>query len=134
MCYFALMGAEAEAFRLRAAIESVSDVFDTDVAPEVTRVGVFPPSDTIVCVTLGGCSCALVTALRDGPRRSGHATTQSAAFRAVIANVTRHFGSSRLLVYQKSAKAWDCEPRSTTLTGFLGSPHLRSEELLNIVA
>lgn len=134
MCYFALMGAEAEVFKLRAAIQGISDVFDTDVAPEATRLGAFPPSDTVVCVTLGGCSCALVAALQDGPRRSGQATTQSAAFRAVIANVTRHFGSSRLLVYQKSAKTWDCAPRSTTLTAFLGTPHLHSEELLNIVA
>src|SRR6478736_3785117 len=59
MCYSVLVGAETDAFRLQEVL-SCDGLFDTDQAPAEAALERFPGTDNVVCVTLDGCSCALL--------------------------------------------------------------------------
>ncbi|HYQ17816.1 MAG TPA: hypothetical protein VEQ58_18715 [Polyangiaceae bacterium] len=96
MCYYVLVGAEADDFQLRDAI-SADGALDTDVPPQGVAARAFPAKDAVVCVTLEGCSCALVETPLAGKVSRQH-KQQRDAFFAALTRATVRFGSIRLLV------------------------------------
>jgi hypothetical protein len=96
MCYYVLVGAQADAFQLRAAL-SADGLLDTDQAPDDAALTRFPAGDSVVCVTFEGCSCALIESPLAGKVSRQHKPERNAFF-AALTRATARFGSVRLLV------------------------------------
>jgi hypothetical protein len=96
MCYYVLVGAETDAFQLRDAL-SADGLLDTDVSAEAGAARRFPSRDAVVCVTLEGCSCALLETPLVGKVGRQHKPERNAFFTALTRAMVR-FGSIRLLV------------------------------------
>ena len=135
MCYYVLVGAEAEGFQLRDVL-SADGSLDTDLPPNEVAAHRFPESDTVVCVTLEGCSCSLLETPVVGKVGRQHKAERD-AFYAALARATLRFGSVRLLVLGGEGSA---ELRSsqrdgtTTLRELLSSRRPHTQGLLRIVA
>jgi len=96
MCYYVLVGAETDAFQLREAL-SADGLLDTDASPEGAAARRFPSGDAVVCVTLEGCSCALLETPLVGKVGRQHKPERNAFCTALTRAMVR-FGSIRLLV------------------------------------
>ncbi len=96
MCYYVLVGAETDPFQLRAAL-SADGLLDTDQPPDGVARRRFPETDAVVCVTLEGCSCALIDSPLAGKVSRQHKPERDAFF-AALTRATVRFGSIRLLI------------------------------------
>ena len=96
MCYHVLVGAETDAYQLRDVL-SADGVLDTDVSPDGVAARKFPQGDAVVCVTLEGCSCALLDTPPVGKVSRQHKPEREAFF-AALTRATLRFGSLRVLV------------------------------------
>lgn len=96
MCYYVLVGAETAEFQLRDVL-SVDGLLDTDAPPDRSACERFPATDSVVCVTLEGCSCALLETPVVGKQGRQHKPERDAFYR-VLTRATARFGSIRLLV------------------------------------
>jgi hypothetical protein len=135
MCYYVLVGAEAEGFPLRDVL-SADGRLDTDVPPNAVAAQRFPQSDTVVCVTLEGCSCSLLETPVVGKVGRRHKPERD-AFYAALARATLRFGSIRLLVLGGQADAdllSSHRDGTTTLRELLSSRRPHTQGLLRVVA
>jgi hypothetical protein len=135
MCYYVLVGAEAEGFQLRDVL-SADGALDTDVTPDGVAARRFPQGDQVVCVTLEGCSCALLETPVVGKVSRQH-KAQRDAFYAALTRATARFGSVRLLVLGgdgSSELASSDRDGTTTLRELLTTRRPHSQGLLRIVA
>jgi hypothetical protein len=96
MCYYVLVGAETDAFQLRDAL-SADGLLDTDLPPDAQAARRFPAGDAVVCVTLEGCSCALLETPLVGKVGRQRKPERNAFFIALTRAMAR-FGSIRLQV------------------------------------
>jgi hypothetical protein len=121
MCYYVLVGAKAEGFQLREAV-SADGQLDTDLPPDPSAVSLFPAGDTVVCVTLEGCSCSLLETPIVGKVARQH-KRQRDAFYAALTRAMSRFGNIRLLVQSAdgSAELSSHESGSTTLRDVLAA-------------
>jgi hypothetical protein len=135
MCYYVLVGAEAEGYQLRDVLSADGSI-DTDVTPDEVAAHRFPASDTVVCVTLEGCSCALLDTPIVGKVGRQH-RQQRDAFYAALTRATARFGSIRLLVLGgtgRSELASSHRDGTTTLRELLSPRRPHSQSLPRIVA
>jgi len=135
MCYYVLVGAEADGFQLRDVM-SADGTFDTDVTPDEVAAHRFPATDSVVCVTLEGCSCSLLETPVVGKVSRQH-KHERAAFYAALTRATARFGSIRLLVLggEGSAElASSHRDGTTSLRELLSTRRPHSQGLLRIVA
>ena len=135
MCYYVLVGAETEGFQLRDVL-SADGALDTDVTPSDLAAQRFPAGDSVVCVTLEGCSCALLETPVVGKVSRQHKLERD-AFYAALTRATARFGSIRLLVLggEGSAElATSHRDGTTTLRELLASRRPQAQGLLRIVA
>ena len=135
MCYYVLVGAETEGFQLRDVL-SAEGVLDTDQTPDGVAARRFPASDSVVCVTLEGCSCALLETPVVGKVSRQH-KQQRDAFYAALRRATLRFGSIRLLVLggEGSAELASSDRDGTTsLRELLSQRRPHAQGLLRIVA
>ncbi len=135
MCYYVLVGAEAEGFHLRDTL-SADGILDTDVPPDQAAAQRFPEADTVVCVTLEGCSCSLLETPVVG-KRGQKQKAQRNAFYAALTRATARFGSVRLLVLGGEGSAELVSTHrdgTTTLRELLSSRRPPSQGVLRIVA
>lgn len=124
MCNFALVGATAESAKLREILESADAALDTHVLPDAEMLRRFPVRDAVVCVTLNGCSCALLEGLGQAGRLNvdAHVAGPGYGFRRALAAAALRFGGVRLVTYSTSCTrvlADELPRRSTTLSAFL---------------
>jgi hypothetical protein len=137
MCQLVMLGAHTEPYRLRDVFSASTHDFDTDVAPDAWCLAHFSATDSVVCVTLNGCSCALLTEPLDGnPGSSQQRTTPAYAFRRAPAEAALRFRSVRLLTWRDSRPAAQAAPitrRTTTLGQFLRSKQIETDVLLRII-
>ena len=135
MCYYVLVGAETEGFQLRDVL-SADGSLDTDMPPDGVAIQRFPQADAVVCVTLEGCSCALLETPVVGKVGRQH-KQQRDAFYAALARATLRFGSIRLLVLggEGSAQlATSHRDGTTTLRELLSLRRPHAQGLLRVVA
>lgn len=133
MCFYVLVGAEAEEFQLRDVL-SADGTFDTDVTPDEVAAHRFPASDTVVCVTLQGCSCSLLESPIVGKVSRQHKRERD-AFYAALTRATARFGGLRLLVLGGEGNAELASSDGTTsLRELLSTRRPRAQRLLRIVA
>jgi hypothetical protein len=135
MCYYVLVGAEADGFQLRDVL-SADGSLDTDVTPNEVAADRFPERDTVVCVTLEGCSCCLLETPLVGKVGRQH-KQQRDAFFAALGRATARFGSIRLLVLGGEASselASSHRDGTTTLRELLSTRRPHSQGLMRIVA
>jgi len=116
MCTFALVGAQADAGELRRFVSGPDEELNTDVAPDPGRACFFPATDTILCVTTQGCSCALLEGMTRAPNREIHVAGPSYVFRRALAGATLRFGGIRLLAFDNSVIATREPPKKRTIT------------------
>lgn len=109
---------------------------DTDLAPDTGRVRSFPATDTVLCVTAKGCSCALLEGVTRAPNREIHVAGPSYVFRRAVAGATLRFGGIRLLAFDNSAIALSQPPkrRTITLSQFLRLGLAPDDELVCTIA
>ena len=139
MCNFALIGAVAPREKLREVLENAGNDFDTDVAPDAAALALFPAQNEVVCVTCGGCSCALLggVGLSTRPRNEAHAAGPGYAFRRALAEMVLRFGEVQLLAFSAARAptlATGLPERSTTLGNFLRFGLQSHDGLVRIVA
>jgi hypothetical protein len=135
MCYYVLVGAETEGFQLRDVL-SADGTLDTDMSPDGVAAQRFPASDSVVCVTLEGCSCALLETPVVGKVGRQHKPERD-AFYAALTRATARFGSIRLLVLggEGSAELVRGDRDGTTsLRELLSSRRPHAQGLMRIVA
>ena len=135
MCYYVLVGAEAEGFQLRDVL-SADGTLDTDMTPDGVAAQRFPLGDQVVCVTLEGCSCALLETPVVGKVSRQH-KAQRDAFYAALTRATARFGSIRLLVLGGDGVAelaTNHRDGTTSLRELLSTRRPHSQSLLRIVA
>jgi hypothetical protein len=125
MCHFALIGAQTDSSTLRSMMAGRDCELDTDVPPDPWAAGCFPSTDSVLCVTSEGCSCALLRGVgfSHDSRRTVHFAGTGYVFRRAVAAAALRFGGIRLLAHSRSDSAAR-EPlrqRSTTLGQFLRS-------------
>jgi hypothetical protein len=134
MCYYVLVGAEAQTFQLRDVL-SADGVLDTDTPPDLEASRRFPKGDSVVCVTLEGCSCSLLETPVVGKVGRQH-KQQRDAFYAALTRATARFGSIRLLVLggEASAELSNHRDGTTSLRDLLSTRRPHSQGLLRIVA
>jgi len=135
MCYYVLVGAETEGFQLRDVL-SADGVLDTGMSPDGAAAQRFPAGDSVVCVTLEGCSCALLDTPVVGKVSRQHKLERN-AFYAALARATARFGSIRLLVLGGEGAgelATSHRDGTTTLRELLASRRPQTQGLLRIVA
>jgi len=135
MCYYVLVGAEAEGFQLRDVL-SADGTLDTDVPPDGVADQRFPADDAVVCVTLEGCSCSLLETPVVGKVSRQH-KQQRDAFYAALTRATARFGSIRLLVLGGDGAAelaTSHRDGTTSLRNLLATRRPHSQGLLRIVA
>lgn len=116
MCELALVGAETESFRLLAIWEDL----DVEVEQRARLREAFSSADSVVRVTIGGCSCELLQGLGSSGARGyePHVVGPAYAFRKGIAAASVAFGGVRLRIAKGAAVA-DVVPRVTSLGDFL---------------
>jgi len=138
MCKFALVGAQTGAAELRSILRANDCDLDTDVCPAPEAVAYFPATDTVICVTMRGCSCALLegVGLTHDSNRSVHLAGPGYVFRRALAAAALRYGGIRLLAYNPSTAATARVPRrrTTTLGQFLRSGLSPNDEVVCIVA
>ncbi len=139
MCDIALVGVEGEPARLRAVLESAGAGLDTDVRPAPELLQTFSGSDAVVCVTLNGCSCALLQGLgrADRPKAEAHVAGPGYSFRRALAAATLRFGEVRLVIHKTGAaraQRDELPRRRTTLSAFLRFGLQPDDGLVSIVA
>jgi hypothetical protein len=120
MCELALVGAETESFRLLGIwVDSQQDL-DVELVQQRELLDAFPATDSVVRVTVGGCSCALLRGLGSSgaPAREAHVVGPAYAFRKGIAAASAVFGGVRLRIV-KGAVVADVAPRVMSLGDFL---------------
>lgn len=135
MCYYVLVGAEAEGFQLREAL-SGDGLLDTDVTPDEVAAHRFPATDTLVCVTVEGCSCCLLETPVVGKVGRQHKPKRD-AFYAGLSRATARFGSIRLLVLGGEGStelATSRQDGTTTLRELLRTRRPHAQGLLSVVA
>jgi hypothetical protein len=135
MCYYVLVGAEAESFQLREAL-SGDGCLDTDVPPNEVAAHRFPATDAVVCVTVAGCSCCLLETPIVGKVSRQHKPERD-AFYAGLSRATARFGSIRLLVLGGEGSAELASNRrdgTTTLRELLSTRRPHARGLLRVVA
>jgi hypothetical protein len=135
MCYYVLVGAEAEGFELCEVLSS-DGVLDTDAPPDSSYRQRFPESDSVVCVTLEGCSCALLETPVVGKVGRQRKLERDAFYRA-LTRATVRFGSIRLLVAGGEGAnelATSHREGTTTLRELLASRRPHAQGLLRVVA
>jgi hypothetical protein len=139
MCNFALIGAQTDAAALRSILGGPDGELDTHVAPDPRAAKFLPASDSVVCITLQGCSCALLAGvgLSQSSKRSVHFAGPGYVFRRAVATATLRFGGVRLLAYNPSnlAPARESLPhRTATLCQFLRAGLDAGDGVVSIVA
>jgi hypothetical protein len=136
MCTFALVGAQADAAEIRRLVSGPDGDFDTDVAPDPIRVRSFAATDTVLCVTRQGCSCALLKGVTRATNRELHVAGPSYVFRRALAGATLRFGGIRLLAFDNSVVASSEPPkrRTITLSQFLRSGLAPDDGLVCVIA
>ncbi|HEX2876641.1 MAG TPA: hypothetical protein VHP33_35565 [Polyangiaceae bacterium] len=135
MCYYVLVGAEAEGFQLRDVL-SGDGLLDTDVTPDEVAAHRFPATDTLVCVTVEGCSCCLLETPVVGKVGRQHKPERD-AFYAGLSRATARFGSIRLLVLGGEGStelATSRQDGTTTLRELLRTRRPHAQRLLSVVA
>lgn len=135
MCYYVLVGAEAEGFELREVL-SADGTLDTDSPADGVQAQRFPATDSVVCVTLEGCSCALLETPVVGKVGRQHKLERD-AFYAALTRATLRFGSIRLLVLGGDGAAelaTSHRDGTTTLRELLATRRPHAQGLLRIVA
>jgi hypothetical protein len=138
MCYFALVGARTEAQRLREVLAGAGVDVDTDVAPDSGSLAYFAETDAVVCLTINGCSCDLLTDAGKAAAIGGmHHARAAPALRQALAAAAVHFKTVRLLTRRGSRTlATSALPtrRTTTLSQFLQSDQPLVNHLICIIA
>jgi hypothetical protein len=136
MCDLALLGAQTDALVLRNLLALPDWEFDTDVIPDARGLARFPRSDTVVCLTMGGCSCVLLRGLGidGGAGSDAHLAGPGYMFRRALAAATLRFGSVRLLRYNLSKPGDATSRRVTTLAQLLRTGLRLDDQLLHIIA
>ena len=114
------MGAEAHATRLLDFLNGPDNELDAKVVVDSELKAAFPISDTVVSVTVDGCSCSLLEGLGQGGRTpaEAHVAGPGYTFRRGLAAAAMAFGGVRLRVVGGVA----CDegaPRVTKLGHFL---------------
>ena len=135
MCYYVLIGAEAEGFELRDVL-SADGRLDTDATPDSVSARRFPATDSVVCVTLDGCSCALLETPVVGKVGRQHKPERD-AFYTALGRATARFGSIRMLVLGGDGSAElasSDRDGTTTLRELLASRRPQAQGLLRVVA
>ena len=135
MCFYVLVGAEAERFQLRDVL-SADGTFDTDCPPHQVAAHRFPQRDSVVCVTLDGCSCSFLEAPAVGKVSRAH-QRQRDTFYSALARAKARFGSIRLLVLGSDGSAemtWSHRDSSASLRELLSRRHAPAQTLLRGVA
>ena len=139
MCHFALVGAQTGAAELRRILRANDCDLDADVCIAPEAVAYFPATDTVMCVTRQGCSCALLegVGLTRDSKRSVHLAGPGYMFRRGLAAAALRYGSIRLLAYNAAMAATARvapRRRTTTLGQFLRAGLLPNDEIVCIVA
>lgn len=101
MCTLALIGAEVEAGRLLSLFNGPNNELDATLEGEASLVEWFPASHSVVRVTLGGCSCALLRGLGQqsvAASTEAHVAGPGYAFRRSIAAAAVAYGGIRLMI------------------------------------
>ena len=119
MCELALVGAEGDAVQLLGMLGGSHNELDASLASDAES-STFPSTDTVVRVTLGGCSCALLKGLGSAGRSSddAHVAGPGYAFRRGIAAVALACGGARLRIV-RGGQACESPPRVASLGDFL---------------
>jgi hypothetical protein len=134
MCYYVLVGAKTNAFQLRDAL-SADGLLDTDVSPDGGAAQRFPDGDAVICVTLEGCSCALLETPLVGKVGRQH-KPERAAFFTALTRATARFGSIRMLVLggEGSAELATSQRDGTTSLSELLATRRPQAGLIRVVA
>jgi hypothetical protein len=138
MCNFALIGAAVDRAVLRQVLENARPEFDTDVPPPADVWGFFPAESAVVCVTLAGCSCALLAGvgLSNGRSSDAHVAGPGYAFRRAVAEAVLRFGEVHLLAYSAArTRVTPAGParRCVTLGNFLRSGLQPDDGVVSII-
>lgn len=137
MCDVAWLGARAQPAELRSVLSGHHPELELDLLPLPGALGAFPEHESVVSLTVGACSCALLRGLGStGPRpRAAHVAGVGYGFRRALASATVRFGSIRLLLYRRAAFG-EAPPRlrHTSLSQLLLLGLEPEDRLLRIVA
>lgn len=100
MCRLALIGAAVDASRLLRILSGPNEELDAQLVVDDRRKAAFPSADSVVSVTLEGCSCALLKGLGHADRSpsDAHVAGPGYAFRRGLAAAAMAFGGVRLLI------------------------------------
>jgi hypothetical protein len=132
MCAVALVGAEAAAFPLLEMLTGRHNELDVAVVNETEQVPAGAPADTVVRVTLDGCSCSLLQGLGSLPGNEAHVAGPGYVFRSVIAAAVLRFGGVRLRIVKGGVPS-EAAPRVTRLQDFLRFGLLPTDTFIAIV-
>jgi hypothetical protein len=115
---------------------SADGMLDTSAPADDAAVQRFPATDSVVCVTLEGCSCALLETPVVGKVGRQHKLERDAFYKA-LTRATVRFGSIRLLVLGGDGDAelaTSHRDGTTTLRELLATRRPHAQGLLRIVA
>lgn len=134
-----MVGAQTDTAQLRAVLSGPSCELDTEVSPQAWARACFAPADNVLCVTLEGCSCALLAGLglAGSAKREAHFAGPGYLFRRAIAAATLRWGSITLLTYDTRRGprlVENIKRRTTTLGQLLRCGLERDDEVICIVA
>jgi len=107
VCRMAFIGAEADPASLLSILNGPENEVEARVVSHEELIEPFPRADTVVRVTINGCSCVLLRGpgLAGQASRDAHVAGPGYAFRRGLAAATVAFGGIRLLVQANSAAA-----------------------------
>ncbi len=136
MCRLAFIGAQTDLAGLRGVLSDPDVKLDVSATSDPVALRCFPDRDSVVRVTLGGCSCTLLRGLGASgtETRDAHFAGPGYFFRRALAAATLRFGSVRLLTCEVSATPSAETRRVVPLVHFLRSGLAANDELVFIVA
>lgn len=132
MCRLAFIGAEADPTSLLSILNGPGNEVEARVVSELNDS--FPQTDTVVRVTIDGCSCALLKGLGLAGRapREAHVAGPGYTFRRALAAATVAFGGVRLLV-QANDPSSEGQVRIARLGKFLRFGLMPDDRLIEIL-